>query len=540
MEASRPLASPVRTGNLVLKTRIALVIRNLKHLQLALATVKQRRTYLRQVLMFPDLTEVSVERLGEALNRAVDGYERGSWGDIKSLLETLGVELDKLNKGVSALKGPVSELRTAAMLDEDELARTNSVANAVHQSLKNAVSSEFGDKLANLETLRDKIDTADQEGKVDAEAMRAAWTEYSDRLYKSSERLFQEYVNLVSGVALRDTGVDRGIARLAEDLLKPGGTIGSFTWNTLTIPAREEALAVTASRIVRLGFPEWTIWMLPLAAYELGSNYADSDKKVAERIDELGGDKDELFVLVADAFATYFLGPAYACAAILMRLNPAQAFSGNRLIAKRAAIILSAMTQMSKNASGVQDHYAEITSRLAVEWEDALRQTGWDGSIDDDEIVDGDDRRARSGWRPLTGLTVDEQTAIDRLLHAFEPLVHAWILSDIEAWPKVEEWATRLRCGQELHASDLGDLAELRYVLNAAWRARIAVRLPEADVDDMDELAKITLAVEKLLWTLVRGSKQPTTTSDAGQQRPPLQVIRYQSDRRAQPGRESA
>ena len=547
MEVSRPPASPVRTGNLVLKTRIALVIRNLNHLQLALATVRQRRTYLRQVLMFPDLTEVSVDRLGEAYNRAIDGYNSESWGEIRSFLETLGVELDKLKKGVSALKGPVSELRTAAMLDEDELARTESVANAVHQSLRDAVSTEFGNNLAKLATLRDKIDTADQEGEAGAEAMRAAWTEYSDRLYTSSERLFHEYVNLVSGVALRDTGFDRGIARLAEDLLKPGGTIGSFTWNTLTIPAREDALAVTAARIVRLGFPEWTIWTLPLAAYELGSNYADSDKKVAERIDGLGGDKDELFVLVADAFATYFLGPAYACAAILMRLNPAQAFSGNRLVARRAGIILSALTQMSKNASGVQDHYAEITSRLAVEWGDALRQTGWDGSIDGDEMVDGDDRRARSGWRQLTGLTVDEQTAIDRLLHAFEPLVHGWILSDIEAWPKVEEWAARLRGGQELHASDLGDLAELRYVLNAAWRARIAVRLPEVDVDDMDELAKIARAVE-LLWTRVSVSKQPMTTSDASQQRrpleavkyQPLQVIRYQSGRRAQPGRESA
>src|SRR5262249_40371373 len=252
MEAARPLSTSVRTGNLVLKTRIALVIRNLKHLQLALATVKQRRTYLRQVLMFPDLTGVSVDRLGETYNRAIDGYNNASWGEIKSLLETLGVELGKLNKGVSDLKGPVNELRMAAMLDEDELARTDSVANAVHQSLKNAVSTEFGDDLANLETLRDKIDTADQEGIADADAMRAAGTEYSDRLYMSSERLFQEYVDLVSGVALRDTGFDRGIARLAEELLKPGGTIGSFTWNTLTIPAREEALAVTAARIVRL------------------------------------------------------------------------------------------------------------------------------------------------------------------------------------------------------------------------------------------------------------------------------------------------
>lgn len=535
-----PATSPVRTGNLVLKTRIALVIRNLRHLQLALATVKQRRAYLRRVLTFPKLTEAAIDRLGEAYNRAIDGYNNESWKEIKSLLETLGAELDQLNEEAGALEAPVDELRRAVMLNEDEMARTDSVANAVHESLRNAVSAEFGVNLARLQMLRDEVYAATGAGEAGAEAMRAAWTQYNDRLYTSSERLFQEYVDLVSGVALRDTGLDRGIARLAEDLLKPGGTIGTFTWNTLTIPAREEALAVTAARIVRLGFPEWTIWTLPLTAYELGSNYADSDKMVAEKVGALGGDQNELFVLVADAFATYFLGPAYACAAILMRLNPAEAFSGNRLVAKRAAIILSALTQMSKNASGPEDHYAQITSRLAAEWEDALRQTGWDGSVEDDETDAGPDTGERAGWRRLTGLTVDEQTAIDRLLKAFEPLVHVWILTDIDAWPKVEGWAAKLRSGQELLASDLGELAELRYVLNAAWRARIAVRPPESDTDDLDELARIAQAVEKLLWTLVETPKESPTVSNGGQHRPPLQVLRYKSDRRPQPGRHTA
>ena len=546
MEAPRSLISPVRTGNLVLKTRIALVIRNLQNLQSALDTVKRRRADFRQVLMFPERTEALIGRLSRALDRLSDACLDRSWEDIDNPLQRLKAELGNLDKEVTDLKAPVSELRKAVMFDEEEVARTDAVANAVHESLKNAVSDMFGDNLANLETLRDKIEAAGREGAAHAEEMRAAWTQYSGEHYKGSERLFQEYVDLVSGVALRDTGFDRGIARLAEDLLKPGQTIGNFTWNTLTIPAREEALAVTAARIVRLGFPEWTIWTLPLTAYELGSDYADSDKKVAERINKLGAERinklgkgqAELFVLVADAFATYFLGPAYACAAILMRLNPAEAFSGNRLVAKRAAIILSALAQMDENARGVENHYAEITSRLAVEWKDALRQTGWNGSVDD-EMADSDDTDARPELRRLTGLTVGEQTAIDDLLRKFEPLVHGWILADIAAWPMVEEWAARLRGGQELPAGDLGDLAQLRYVLNAAWRARIAVRLPETDVDDPEELARIARAVEQL-WMLVTESKVPTTARDAAQQRPPLQVLRYQSDRRAQPGRESA
>ena len=536
MEESTILTSPVRTGNLILKTRIAVVICNLQLVQRALATVKQRQTCLHQVLMFPEHAGASIDKLGRALNQMLDGYENRSWKEIASALETLSDELEAFQRETVALECSGDELRRAAALEEDEVARTDTVANAIHESLKDAVTAEFGVELAQLQALQTMIDAAGGKGEEDAaEAMHAAWSQYIDRLYKSSELLFEEYVDLVSGVAIRDAGFDRGISRLAEGLLKPGETIGSFTWNTLTIPAREEALAVTAARIVRLGFPEWTIWTLPLTAYELGCNYADSDKKAAEKIIALDGDLGELFVLVADAFATYFLGPAYACATILMRLNPAEAFSGNRLVAKRAAIILSVLRHMSTDVPGIEDHYAEITSRLAVEWRDALRQTGWHGLVDGD----GEGIGECTGLRQLIGLTDEEQAAIDRLLRSLEALLYAWIVPDITFWPKVEEWAAKLRQGQELHVSDLGGSAELRYVLNAAWRARIAVRPGETDIDDPRELADIAQAVERLLWGLIRQSKEPAPASDVGLQ-PPLQIPRYKSSRRAQPGKETA
>src|SRR6266571_4114360 len=152
MEWPGNLTSPVRTGNLVLKTRIALVIRNLQHVQRALGTVQQRRMYLRPVLTFPERAEDSVEQIGSAYNRAYDGYESGSWEEIKNGLDRLGDEIDKLNREASALRHPVSELRRAVMLDEDEVARADSVANAVHQALKNAVSKEFGEELAKLQS----------------------------------------------------------------------------------------------------------------------------------------------------------------------------------------------------------------------------------------------------------------------------------------------------------------------------------------------------------------------------------------------------
>ena len=528
MEASRPLSSTVRTGNLVLKTRVALVIRNLEQVQRALATVKHRRESLYKVLTFPDRVTESIEAIGEAFDQASDGYDREAWQVVHEGLTSLGAEIEMLQSDTAKLRDPVEELREAVMLGDDEVERSDTVANAIHESLKDAVSAEFGVELAQLQGLQRAIDAAAAKDQADAaEAMQAAWKTYVDKLYKSSERLFEEYVDLVSGVAIRDTGFDRGISRLAEGLLKPGETVGNFKSNTLTIPAREEALAVTAARIVRLGFPEWTIWTLPVTAYELGSNYADSDKKVAEKVAEHGGEQGELYVLVADAFATYFLGPAYACAAILMRLNPAEAFSGDRLVAKRAAVILNVLRRMSGSEPGIEDHYAEITSRLAVEWAEAMRQTGWAGPANGDPLE-------ALPLQTLTGLTDPEQDSIERLLAAFEPLVQAWIVPEIRHWPKVEEWAVKLRQQRELRANDLGEPCELRYVLNAAWRARIAVRPNETDVDDPDELAEIAQAVERILWTLVRPSKEEG--ADSAQQRPRLQVPRFGSAPRTQRG----
>ena len=55
------------------------------------------------------------------------------------------------------------------------------------------------------------------------------------------------------------------------------------------------------------------------------------DRKVTEAIGEHGRPRDELLVLVADASPRTSLGPAYACAAILMRLDPAKAFEHDRL-----------------------------------------------------------------------------------------------------------------------------------------------------------------------------------------------------------------
>lgn len=559
MAVTQSLESKARTGDLVLKTRIALVIRNLQHVQGALDTVKQRRSYFRKLLMFPGRAQSLIDDIGTAFNSAAESVERGALREAETALNTVSTRLEDLAAAAADCEIPVAELRSAATVDEAEVKRTDDIADTINGFLRGAVTHHFGNELKNLEALRGRVKAANEDGGDNADiVMRTAWSEYTDQLYNNSERLFEEYVDLVSGVAIRDVGLDRGISRLAEGLLEPGGKIGTFIWNTLTIPAREEALAVTAARIVRLGFPEWTIWTLPLAAYELGTNYADSDKQVAEMIgahiaghalppegeaeegtddrpgpkaEDMPEDKSQLYVLVADAFATCFLGPAYACSAILMRLNPAQAFSSDRLIAKRAATVFTVLTRMSESAGGVEDHYGEITRRLAVEWSDALRQTGWAGPTP--EEAEG----PSPALRELTGVTVREQIAIEHLVDAFEPLVFGWILADSKVWPEVEECAAKLRQGRAVVA-DLGKLNEMRYVLNAAWRARIAVRLGELDIEDPRRLTEISTTVEKRLWNLLEPADQ-TVDGDGTGPGPQVAITRYSPGQRLQSRKET-
>ena len=105
----------------------------------------------------------------------------------------------------------------------------------------------------------------------------------------------------------------------------------------------------TVGRLVRLRCCEWTIWTLPLVAHEFGHIVIEESKEISNRIETISqahllalqeafgpGAKTEplpraeLEEYLADAYATYVMGPAFACAAILLRLNPLHLPAGTR------------------------------------------------------------------------------------------------------------------------------------------------------------------------------------------------------------------
>ncbi len=152
---------------------------------------------------------------------------------------------------------------------------------------------------------------------------RSLWGQYETLLELRVRPLFGEYVDFLSGLTVRDTALDRGVCQMTDTLLA-GFTDLIDGWS---VPGRRASLSPVMGNVVKLGFPEWTSWAVPLAVREIGLALADdrNKPKTQELLDRyvlLGRSRGEVRHLFADAFATLMAGPSYACAAILLRLQP--------------------------------------------------------------------------------------------------------------------------------------------------------------------------------------------------------------------------
>ena len=136
---------------------------------------------------------------------------------------------------------------------------------------------------------------------------------------------------------------------------------------------------MTAARLIRIGFPEWTVWMVPLAAGELGfifaDRYRDLDTEViaAAFADVLTGragpdgsegepaiDEEELRAWVADAFATCVTGPAYVWAAMLLRADPTSAVDQ-----RRVAVMVDVLELLASGLYDPDGNFVEVADRMA-------------------------------------------------------------------------------------------------------------------------------------------------------------------------------
>jgi hypothetical protein len=243
------------------------------------------------------------------------------------------------------------------------------------------------------------------EGRCDEET---AWRRYT-KIQAESEDIFRECLELLGGLALRDRINDEHVCRFADELIKEQanavGRMSRFTIPVL-IPVLDYSLSSTLRRVATVRFPEWQLWTLPLVAHEYalglldengallnfaaqlaaeaisfsppvdgddadsGEGQSTSDAQVTTGADAAALRERRMRILIADAVATYTTGPAFACAALILRLSPFKTGGdGNPSDEDRAAVILGVLESMS---SEKPRPFADIASRLGEYWKESV------------------------------------------------------------------------------------------------------------------------------------------------------------------------
>ncbi len=292
------------------------------------------------------------------------------------------------------------------------------------------------------------------------------------------ERYWTEYLDFVAGLSLRHEGLDQGLSEIADAMTRElQGQSDSL--GALAIPGREGSEGIVP-KIVYLRFPEWSVWSLPLAAHELWLIAAESKAaiattfylKAARDLRNVQGAVDwadpeqrslrpgsRIKPLLADAFATFTLGPAYAWSALLLALDPAK--PENKF---RSQVIFYVLDRLAGASNGTALAKSIMTDRkeLARFWQSAVEQAG--GTME--PLPNG-----VSAW-------------LDSLLDHIQSLRK--LAFSTEQWDaEQEDWQTSFTS----YANNLDEIEaqktamqlletlepkSIRFALNAAWKARLA------------------------------------------------------------------
>jgi hypothetical protein len=467
-------------GDLILRTRTEMSRRSLGELGTALEAIDERRQTLKQVVTCTDAAWRSVERMMGQLQIVGAELPRDAPKPLFAALKDLAAEAQLLQTHINGMQ----EAATPIRLRELAFDKNDRPAN-----LKNLLDNGARARLETLAKVEDFIAPKPKNGQPPPPPdLSSAWAEYHQAVLQDREHAFTEYVDLMSGFALREAGLDREICRIADTLVNAYGPTGKAKWNSLTVPAHHETLGATMAQIIRLGFPEWTIWALPMAATQFGYVVMEDPSTTLGdyAAQHLTGSEEERArgrICLADAYATQVMGPAYAAAAILMRLEPLEAYSDEheRLTAHRAAVILETLKPSQEMQT---DPFGNVRQTLQREWDDALAQTGSRGR-----------------------LTEAEQEQIEAWVAAVRDAVYPPFTLNADRWVDVKTWADALAKGNTNQVQFSGDEAPLRYILNAAWLAR----LDAAGPDEIMTIETATQAVwNRLDEDLRRASQQQT------------------------------
>jgi len=455
--------SPDLGSDMSLKLRLDALHKSLEQIRAVDQAISMRREEIQQLYeraRGASSVQVQLKMIQNGLNNSLSLIAAGEDEDAE---EPTAEEIEAaLPQVIEELRGALS--RTAKLIDATKVMsgvigrmedRWKEISIEGLREVHTMLHNKCDQRIKKVRQIEERLATHEAAGYDPADL----WREYEDLAFRdgeqlfAGERLFAEYVDFLGGLALRNTGIDQGICHMADELLRTCHRFGGMSlWHSMTVPSRRVAPETTLARMIRMGFPEWTIWAVPLGAHEYGHMVVGENEQLKSASTAMRPSLPAVHTHLADCFAAYFMGPSYAYATILLALDPCAgaaspnggAHGGGTEESDRAYVILEMLRSIDAAV------YQGVCDALAAHWSGALAAFGLE--------FPPADAAARLG------------KAVE-LMHEFLDDAAPHLQYKAAQWQKVTAWPSLVGT----HRSDfpLEPADDIRDIINAAWHQRI-------------------------------------------------------------------
>jgi len=323
------------------------------------------------------------------------------------------------------------------------------------------------------DTLCDQIDAFQAEldsSSRDPDKYQALWKRFDTQLGGEARKLFADYVDFVGGLTVRANALDGQVCAMTDPLLAELTPLRSIP--NIVVPAQQTALGQLVQSVIKMGFPGWTIWGIPLVGHEVGLETARTEnghdiKELLADGERYGMTQGRRINVFADVFATYTLGSGYARAVIQSQLAPHHVSSSENdpPDIDRAHVILMMLDfHYGRGDLKLDDRYEHAVKSLKDFWEAEVAAlapavTGYSANLD--EFL-------AAAWNAL-----DRSTRISSF--------------DSMQWNRAQDLLPYLRDG----GAEPKGLISMIALLAAAWEARAE----RPDLTDNIEIRAKTLVM---------------------------------------------
>lgn len=320
-----------------------------------------------------------INQIADSLHRSVDPLHRAKSAARHIISDTEGRE-DEIPGIWSCTEGEnlgvlvetiIGSLKDVADLRNGAGAAVNKIAEefvSLTEAQKTEITRGCNEADDEIKKLRNKL--VNLTGAPDE--ARRLWADFDSLVEDHIQPLFTEYVDLVSGLAIRDIALDDQVCAMTDWLLQGMRLDGS-----VAVPASRATLGRFLLSVIKLGFPEWTIWGIPLVGHEVGLQVANNSRLQGllegETRYELTSRLREN--LLADIFAAYTLGPCYAYAVMQLRLQPYRARQRDEdepSDTDRAEVVLDVLERLNappvSGRPGKDPRYQAAVDQLKTFW----------------------------------------------------------------------------------------------------------------------------------------------------------------------------